>query len=418
MYTCPYCFYQFKEFDIKKSKGGRAEHKHCPNPEVDENGQPVCNHYLPEDFVDHDSTTIAIYGGVNAGKSTYIASLVKFLIEDNHVRNYLKIHVSFLEGDDHSKNQINKYWSKMVSDQSFPVVSDSEDISLRKPIVLSIKNLANYKQIYLTFFDTSGEEFVKMTNIVDQHPHICNADAILFFMDPLQLESMLSLILEDDKQSRKFRFYRSQESKFTPVDSIGSDIVVKNLYSAIRNTQESKLRAEGKTQDTLRGSVDENVSNGGQSLRARFNIYIQEVNALLGNAANGTSIFKVHKPTAFCISKYDLLGGLGSAHFFENIHYFDNELFAGDNPSGNWINSILDEIKESSKRIHDYLHENEAVVYQEIDTNFSNYKIMGVAAAIAEESDVDRVKIENRRPVTKNLFHPLIWVLHELKFFK
>lgn len=415
-YTCPYCFFQFENFEIKKSKSGKAEHKHCPNPETDTDGHSLCNHYLPEDFVDHDATTIAIYGGKNAGKSTFIASLVKFLTEDKNVRNYLKIHASYLEEDDHSKKQIERYWKTLVNGQGFPDASDSSDATLKKPIVLSIKNIVNHKQTYLTFFDTPGEEFDKMSTIVDDHPHICNADAILFFIDPLQIESTLSLVLTDDVDNQKNRFY--EDEFFEPVDAIDSEQVVKNLYSAIRNTWESKLNSTGQNDQKLRKEIDTNVKKGGQMRRIIFNKYIQDINEKLGNVTKSSSAFRVSRPTAFCISKYDLLAGLGGVHYFENIRYTDDEQFLASNPTGNWIVSILEEIKDGSKRIHDFLQENEAVLFQEIDLHFSNYKIIGVAAAIAEDSDISKVKLKNLKPVTKNLLHPLIWVLNELKFFK
>jgi signal recognition particle receptor subunit beta len=407
-HTCPYCFFKFEEPELRKSNNGKAVHKYCPNPET-RDGSRTCGHYLPVDFMDHDTKTIAIYGGQHAGKSTYIASSVKMLIDNPDVRNYLKLHSSFLQGDDHSEYLINKYWNTMVQEKRFPNYSDKTDLELKKPIVLSIRNISTNQRIYLTFFDTPGEEFNDMENIVEEHPHICNSNAILFFIDPLQFPSMVDLILEDDKANGTFKFRNYQL-----FDRLRVDKVIKNLYFAIRSTNESQ-------QDNIEEVEEKNTrlwnitfKNEIDSIREKFVNYQQEI-GLRKNKPQSDN--KVSIPTAFCLSKYDLIAGIGNTNGFMNFEYTDVQEFLGQTPSNGWIAHIDSQIKKNSKQIHDFLQVNEASIYQDINLHFSTYKIMGIAAAIAEDSDYKSIKLEDGKPLTKNLLYPLIWVLNELRFF-
>lgn len=410
-YTCPYCFHQFAkdEMVIRTSPNGKIKYRYCPNPDEDINGE-ICDSYLPADFTDHDSKTIAIYGGTNAGKSTYIASVVKMLIDNHDAIKHLKLHTSFLEEDEHSEELIDEYWERMVLEERFPDFSSATDRRLKKPIVLSIQNILNGKRIYLTFFDTPGIEFDKVKDIAEYHPHIVHANAILFFLDPLQIKSMLSLILENDSMSEKYRF-----RDYIPVDRIRVEQVVKNLSSAIRTNYESS-KVENKSDTTVDNSryklVKENID-----IQNIIDRYLKGAKSNLG-VKNRKKSFSINIPTAFCISKYDLLAGTGGVYGFNNLIYSDDQLFVSNTPNNGWINFIKEKIDEESKVMYDFLSENETKLFYEISSHFSRYKMLGVAAALADDKQIEKVKLRYGKPVTKNLLYPLIWVLDELKFFK
>jgi len=410
-YTCPYCFYQFREFDIKTSAKG-IRYNHCPNPGVDENNHQICNRYLPDDFTDHDAKIIAIFGGVAAGKSTYIASAFKMLTESDDVVQHLGLNASYLDEDDHSEEMVNNYWDKMMAGE-FPDGSSTKDmVKFKRPIILSLENSINNRKTYLTFFDTPGREFENKKNIAEEYPYICNADAILFFMDPLQIKSMQDLILDYDIENEEFKFKEYAEN---PINRIRVEKVVNNLSSAIRTTFNNYSMS--KSTNSIPSSGNINIPKESPEIERGFNIYSERYRKKIGRKTNSTK-FKVPIPTAFCISKYDFIAGRGTVYGFNNFIYTDKEFFISESPEDGWISHIINNVEDDSKNVHDFLNENDIRLYKEITSKFSTYKIMGVAAACAEDRNINKVKLIRGEPVTKNLLHPLIWVLNELKFFK
>lgn len=409
IYTCPFCLTKFDKFRIKEINGTNL--LYCP--QKNKEGKFTCDHVFTQDFLDHEYRNIAIFGGIDAGKSTFIAALINLLTTNGDIRKHLKIHASFLRGDTHSETLFKRYWKKIVKEGVFPDASSRSDQALKHPIVLSIKNTETRKAIYLTFFDTPGEEFDTVEGILTNHPYICHADAILFFMDPLQIETILELVLESDRGRRL--------SDLEITDKLRIEGVVANLYNALlsklqsehnKNLGEQEMSPTPKPLNNLLIRENDQLNDILKRFKEKFS---KDTKIEVGGK-------RIAIPIVFCLSKFDLVGGLGRMKGFRNAQYYDHEFFMVNSPVDNsWKNTILESVNDLSTEISDYLREYQPILFEDLQQDFSNFKMIGIASAVAANESFRKVKLINFNnrdiPLSKNLLLPLVWVLEELSFF-
>jgi hypothetical protein len=182
--TCPYCFEQIIANKIKVESDNRQL---CPH----------CQFALPRGFDSISDCRIAIIGGRETGKGHFIATLIHRLEQD--------IGATFGFGlitlNDDTRNRIeNEYQAPIFKDKRILRATPSAVVEpqTKQPMIFRLTTIKKRKQVILSFFDSAGEDMRSLTVMSTETKYICNADAIIFLMDPLQIQSVRELIPESN----------------------------------------------------------------------------------------------------------------------------------------------------------------------------------------------------------------------------
>lgn len=253
---CPYCLALIRNTSHRQV--GKAVIPQCSN----------CGHDLPSDFFATKGKVIALVGGPDTAKSTYITVLVDQLLSNRSLLKTLNIQAGIIDRE--GKSFYNRQREKLVIQNEVLDTTERLESGGATPIVMRLRRSDTKRRdvMFLTLFDTPGDEFNDPDLITEYHPHIANADAFIFMIDPLNIESIFHEVRE----------YLPEEE----------DIFMEGLYQ-----------------------IDFDIINN-----------LIEV---FGREKKINPLGKVNAPVSFCLSKVDLLDQLMSIYIPEDI---DHELMA------------------------------------------------------------------------------------------
>lgn len=269
---CPYCLDFISKTTFRAKE--KATIPQCSSCGID----------LPVDFFTLQSRVIALVGGTDTAKSTYITVLVHQLLSNRSLLNALNLQALIVNKE--GKKKYNTQYQKLFVNNEPLETTNRIDAQSAPPIVIRLRktNTKRKEVMFISLFDTPGDEFNDPDLISEFHPHIANADALIFMIDPLNIQSIFDEI----------RPYIPKEA----------DVYEEGLYH-----------------------VDVEI--------------IDNLLEVLGREQKITLFGKVQMPVAFCISKVDLLEPimnvyipeevgsemLNAGEVFEEIQYTSEDLF-------------------------------------------------------------------------------------------
>lgn len=157
---------------------------------------PVCHHDLQHDAGMVDEKIIAIIGARSAGKSSYIAALIRRLRSD--------VGMNFSG----SLNAMNEHTrSRYRQDFEQPLFIDRRVLEATPPAGLEARTKTPLvfrltfntgrrlnRVASLVLFDTAGEDMQSLNAMSTEARYICHADALIFLLDPLQIDTVRTLL--------------------------------------------------------------------------------------------------------------------------------------------------------------------------------------------------------------------------------
>ncbi|GBL13176.1 hypothetical protein MTo_00466 [Microcystis aeruginosa NIES-1211] len=172
----------------------------CPNcnKETSIKVCPKCHYNLKYLSGEIEEKMIAIMGGRSSSKSTYISVLVNRL--QNEIGKNFKAGVMFT--DDKSRTIYEEIFRKPIfvrEEILQATVSSTVDSRAKTPMILRVTfdNNGQRKAVNLVLFDTAGEDMEDIDIMSSEARYLCEADGIIFILDPLQIETVRQLVKED-----------------------------------------------------------------------------------------------------------------------------------------------------------------------------------------------------------------------------
>lgn len=198
-HRCPYCFDTVSKRNTRPVEvliGGHVNRNQRIRTSSNQNATLIpfcssCNNNLPADYFDSQSKNIAVIGGLASGKSTYITVLIDLLLNHKSLINDLGLHCVIVNSD--GKELYEEYREQLIEKKEKLFGTNGS----RNPILLRINS--QQKTLFLSLFDTEGEEFKSVEGILSKHPHVFHTNAILFLLNPLSIKGIFD-ILRDEKQ--------------------------------------------------------------------------------------------------------------------------------------------------------------------------------------------------------------------------
>ena len=149
---------------------------------------PHCDHDLPRNIDIAKSYTIAIVGDGTSGKSHYIASCI------NQLQQAPALQVigcgQIIGQGDTDDRYINEYYAPIYGNKI--KVEASQQRHIEPPLVYEL--IFPDKSVNLMFYDSSGEDMVDQTRLVQYSNYILNASAIIFLADPLSMPKIRNVV--------------------------------------------------------------------------------------------------------------------------------------------------------------------------------------------------------------------------------
>ncbi len=153
---------------------------------------PNCHNELPVNFHKAKSHIISIIGARDSGKTHYVTVLINELQKNGHL---LDLRLSPQDvGEDRSQVTSQRYDSKYRSplfDKSEELrktsTGERDDFPLIYKIVSGKKKFWEQDTVYLTFYDTAGENFKDREDLRRIANYITNSSGIIFLLDTFQI---------------------------------------------------------------------------------------------------------------------------------------------------------------------------------------------------------------------------------------
>lgn len=246
---------------------------------------PTCHFELPNDVGEVDQRIIAIIGGRATGKTHYIASLVTRLQNEVGKNFNITVHMA----DDDTRDRWNRdFYTPLFVRKALlrPTLPLSIDQQAKVPLVfrLTFDSGKHRRILNLSFFDSAGEDMNSLATMSAPHyRYICQADGIIFLLDPLQIPAL--------------RYQLSGVTLPTLDPNASPEYIVERLYSLFEKVQ--RLRAHQPVKvpiaftiskiDALLTAIDKNIEAGSRlrkpSLHQNF-IDLAEMRAVDSEVAN------------------------------------------------------------------------------------------------------------------------------------
>jgi len=306
-----------------------------------------CGEELSSDFFKNKSHIVTLIGGPDSGKSVFITVLVEQVQQSSGMLNYLNAHAGILgkKGQDRFDANRSKLFVNRDLPQSHPTAAEIEKTPLVMRLSRQIENRT--ANMFIPLFDSSGEIFRSVEKLTLNYPHISNSDAIIYLIDPLNLQKVNEEIMKVEKYRN---IYEGRNSNFT------------EDYNILNNVHEVFQR-EGRTDK-----------------QGKINI-----------------------PVVFCLSKSDLLDSIATFYAPEEI---DSDLLT--------VGEIIEDVQYTSEELEEYLQEYDSRLLNQIKSKFTRYAFFPVSP-LGRQPDATKLK---GHPEPRGVLHPLIWLLHQLKFMK
>lgn len=164
---------------------------------------PVCHHSLPKDILDNETKIISIIGGAGAGKSYYVATMLRLIMEKAYLADYNNISVKWVV---ESREEYERRFKADLDNQRIlrPTERKMNLVEDNPPLLLEIsQRRKGFGGNYLvtntfSFFDAAGESFQSESDLQAITPYLKHSGAVIIILDPRQVEYL------DKKISDKF----------------------------------------------------------------------------------------------------------------------------------------------------------------------------------------------------------------------
>ena len=189
---------------------------------------PKCMGKLPRGIESFSKIiSIPIIGPMKAGKSTYIAVLIKKIQDMALDYDWLLNAV-----DDETMNNYYKSYFEPLFKRKLPIRAtsrtDSFNMNFRR---LAFVFRVNNKQIMIVFNDLAGEDFHNIENLKAYKNYLYNASGIICIVDPLQLQSV-----------RKNLMANHSEREISYADSFQTSYIINTIRNLFKEDKgENKL---------------------------------------------------------------------------------------------------------------------------------------------------------------------------------
>ena len=250
-FQCPICWLHFEGRHIKHisthqdllgdSVLGNSEHRRFVPNKWDSSGIalddygvaspdtacPHCHQRLPAGFGEFNQYIFSIIGSPSAGKSYYLAILIKQL------KKYLfhNFEISFLDQDPEYNSGINEVINTLFTAKTplegrirktdlrgnnyKEIVRNGESTSLPRPYIfnISLTNVENTDSS-LIFYDNAGEHFLPTYSGAEDYQilHVAKASTLFFLYDPLVNIDIKSALMHIDSDQLKLASAPDQQS--------------------------------------------------------------------------------------------------------------------------------------------------------------------------------------------------------------
>ena len=216
--VCPYCFKETDEKNLEymcMSKRGGCEiaesNKPIPNAKV-KNGLvvcpkcghttnifrcPNCNKTLPPELLRSKTRIISVVGCKSSGKSYYIGTLIRMIMEKALLTDYNQISTSWVDNKVDKVIYETRYKKNFDRKEKLAETNVINDILIDNPPILVVlertENRTNVSDIF-SFFDAAGENYDDAEMVESLAPYFKNSDAVILILDPRQIEDYRSII--------------------------------------------------------------------------------------------------------------------------------------------------------------------------------------------------------------------------------
>jgi hypothetical protein len=144
----------------------------------------ACRHPLPQDIDDRDFLTIAVVGTTGAGKSHYLASMIRDASRRQELRRYGV--QEFVPDEATARRYHEDYFEPLFEDESLlPATAPNNPFQFR-PLSFRV-TLAGYEPCGLLFHDVAGEILADRHRRAELAPFVRQADGVIFLVDPVWL---------------------------------------------------------------------------------------------------------------------------------------------------------------------------------------------------------------------------------------
>jgi GTPase SAR1 family protein len=152
---------------------------------------PICHFELMYDTGTTQEEVIAVIGGVSTGKSSYISVLIQRL--KNEVGADFNAAIMAI-GDSTRERYRNDFYKPIYQDRTIVKKTQSGALNSRTKIPMvfriTIDDKGRRRAVNLVLFDTAGEDMGSMDLMSTEARYILYSDAIIFLLDPLQIDSV------------------------------------------------------------------------------------------------------------------------------------------------------------------------------------------------------------------------------------
>lgn len=247
---CPYCFgFVTKQVYRERSRQGSVASTISTAPSSIRIYQcPNCAAELPSDFFASRSSCIALVGGTESGKSTFITVLCELLMNRHTILSELGISGSIINID--GREQFEENRQRLIEQE----MALNLTTTMPHPTVLCLHSTQHQKVTYLTLLDSPGEYFTRMETLRTRHPNLQHATGIVFLMNPLDTVELVRMIRKESP---------GIISSNRPITARNYDII-ENLYKLYLEGRRTKPNRAIKTPSAFclsRADLLENITN-------------------------------------------------------------------------------------------------------------------------------------------------------------
>lgn len=252
---CPFCF---EKIDLNKTDylcsssscvdAGTVNRHIIKRPKADRHGfcncdqcgkttstvicsNDKCQAILPHTIRESETKIISIVGAAGSGKSYFVATLLRQIIENGLFARINGAAARFCPGNSREQYET-RYQANMNNRMPLAATKHVNDLIKDNPPILAQLTYTNSrkKQINHTysFFDAAGESFHKADDLAAITPYIAHSEAIIIILDPRQIPKVNAAVT-------------TAMPKLPPVTSVTYTDIINNVTDVIRNSL--RLRA-------------------------------------------------------------------------------------------------------------------------------------------------------------------------------
>lgn len=172
----------------QRFRAAELRHGRCPHDRLPQGRRscPVCERDLPREYVDTAGATIVVIGSAGAGKSTWIAAVIRQFAKGEVAQRFPGMSLDLL-GEDSWLRYRDEFERPLLGDTSPP---RSNIIPARGPLILSLRLRSRSRPVVIVLYDTLDEDFSTARIAV----HSGAAGGILLLVDPMQLPGIRAVM--------------------------------------------------------------------------------------------------------------------------------------------------------------------------------------------------------------------------------